>query len=100
MSRYFTARYLYELEHPANPDMSDKGYELLRGFPLAQRGFNLLPRDRIGVIEALAGKSYLVPKMVDRLREPTLRFGSTISSPLGSRAGSILGSRVLEEYNR
>lgn len=89
------AKYLLKLENPERYDLASKGYESLRGFPLAQRviGFGATP----GSLRAeLGGRGFRIPSAVDRLSEPVSRLGNIVFQPLGNRIGGFLGDRIYD----
>lgn len=105
------ARYLLDLKKRAPVDISNKGYETLQGFPMAQRLFGgvagaidrlpanvkdlALIRKTGGIASELGGKGYTIPNL---LNNPKLyNAPAPLISPLELR-GSVYGFDKAREF--
>lgn len=62
------AKYLRELENQTHPNISSKGYEALKGFPLVQRALGWYPKFMPGseLAAGLADKAFVLPNLMNK----------------------------------
>lgn len=98
------ARYLAELGNQKAPDISGKGFELLKGYPNVQRGLSAyaeLPQKIFGIkfpgsdlARGVADKSFVLPNMMNT--PGFYQYPAHAVAPLFLR-GSVAGSKAIDE---